>query len=257
MRCRFCACRGRTASSSPPSASARSPRPWRTPGTRTALSTGSSTGGRFASPTLRAAGRRRPVRRRDPPGPSPRRCSACRVRARAVLRVRSGSTGSWRGLVRALDGFRPPLSPEPFEIARHLDHGAAGVAPRGDRDPQPADERLRQRARRATRSAFPVREVCPSGLERGRPLRARVLAPQGAVRGDVLARSDYVDLGALAALPDEEVHAILRGFAGGSASGRSTGSSHATSRGPRAWPAGDLALRKALPRASIGCPLTR
>ena len=61
-----------------------------------------------------------------------------------------------------------------------------------------------------------------------------------------LARSD-VDLGALDALPDEEIHALLRALPGIGEWTVDWFLARHLAR-PRAWPAGDLALRKAASR---------
>ena len=82
-------------------------------------------------------------------------------------------------LVPRLAGFRPPLAPDPFESARHLDHRAAGLALLGVRDPQPADRAVR-RAGRARVRVPDARAARRRG--RGRARRARLLAPEGGVR---------------------------------------------------------------------------
>ena len=124
---------------------------------------------------------------------------------------------------------------------RHLDHGAAGFA----------------HAAFAIRSRFVERfgtcvgaRLCVSderegrGGNRGRALRTRLLEGKGRAYTVGLARSD-VDLAALAALPDDEVRARLIAVRGIGAWTAEWFLARHLAR-PRAWPAGDLALRKAV-----------
>ena len=114
----------------------------------------------------------------------------------------------------------------PVRDARDLDHRAAGLALRRVRDPQPADRALR---RAAPSTPTPSRPRRARRRDRGRARRDRLLAAQGRVRARARPRRARLD--ALAALPDEEVQARARRRSAASASGRSTGSSRATSRG--------------------------
>jgi HhH-GPD superfamily base excision DNA repair protein len=145
-----------------------------------------------------------------------------------------------RRLVARLEGFRPPLAPDPFEslvgsITAQQVSLFAAFAIRNR-----LVERFGKRAEHAY--AFPTRkriaratedEVVAVGFSRR---KAEYLIG--------LARSD-LDLNGLAALPDEEVKAQLtavRGF------GEWTADwflARHLAR-PRAWPAGDLGLRKAV-----------
>ena len=138
--------------------------------------------------------RRRAARRRDAAGRGgPARLP---VRARALYAFAAGD-GILRGLVEALDGFRPPLSPEPFETLVTLDQRPAGLAARGDRDPQPARRPLRRAARRARRRV-PARETI-AGLEED-DLFALGYSHRKAQYIVALARSE-LDLGALDPCP--------------------------------------------------------
>jgi DNA-3-methyladenine glycosylase II len=144
------------------------------------------------------------------------------------------------GLVPRLAGFRPPLAPDPFEalvtsITAQQVSLFAAFAIRNR-----LIERFGVRGEHAY--AFPARER----LARA---RAGELVAVGFSRRKeeyvlALARSD-LDLGTLAALPDDEVKAQIvaqRGLGEWTADwflGRHLGR-------PRAWPAGDLGLRKAV-----------
>ena len=78
---------------------------------------------------------------------------------------------------------------------------------------------------------------------RGRARRGRLLAPQGRVRGRARARAT-LDLDALASLPDDEVRARITALRGlGPWTAEWFLARHLAR--PHAWPAGDLALRKA------------
>ena len=92
--------------------------------------------------------------------------------------------------------------------------------------------------------AFPTRDVV-AGLEED-DLFALGFSRRKAQYVVTLARSD-VDLVALAALPDEEIHAILRALPGIGEWTVDWFLARHLAR-PRAWPAGDLALRKAASR---------
>jgi DNA-3-methyladenine glycosylase II len=139
-----------------------------------------------------------------------------------------------------LRGFRPALNPNPFEAlvtaisAQQISlHAAAAIRAR-------FVERFGVRHERAW--AFPERE-------RVARLRPEQLTAVGFSRAKArsllaLARSD-LDLDALAALPDDEVVAALTALPG---LGRWTADwflARHLAR-PRAWPAGDLGVRKAV-----------
>ena len=163
------------------------------------------------------------------------------VRARAVLRVRGRRPGA-RDARERLRGFRPPLAPDPFEalvtsICAQQVSLQSAFAIRA-RFVEAYGERAVQRGRSRRASA--------SRPRRGRPVRARLLAPQGGVR----ARPRALRRSTSTRLPRCRTTRCARRSspAAGSARGRPSGSSHGTSRGRRAWPAGDLALRKAVAR---------
>lgn len=143
-------------------------------------------------------------------------------------------------LVAALQGFRPPLAPDPFEslvgsITAQQVSLFAAFAIRNR-----LVERFGERAEHAW--AFPTRERIAQATE------AEVVAVGFSRRKAEylvgLAQSD-LDLDGLAALPDEEVKerlTALRGF------GEWTADwflARHLAR-PRAWPAGDLGVRKAV-----------
>jgi 3-methyladenine DNA glycosylase/8-oxoguanine DNA glycosylase len=143
-------------------------------------------------------------------------------------------------IVPRLAGFRPSLSPDPFEflvgaIASQQVSLVSALAVRNR-----LVERFGDRAVHAW--AFPSRERLAGARE-------EELAALGFTRRKAeyvlgLARADF-DLDALAALPDDEVRArlvALRGIGEWTAEwflARHLGR-------PHAWPAGDLALRKAV-----------
>jgi DNA-3-methyladenine glycosylase II len=145
-----------------------------------------------------------------------------------------------RRLVKAIAGFRPPLSPDPFEMlvgsitAQQVSLFAA-FAIRNR-----FVERFGERAEHAY--SFPTRD---------RVARAREeqLVRLGFSRRKAeyvvgLARAD-LDLHALAALPDEEVKARIVGQRGlGEWTAEWFLARHLAR--PRAWPWGDLGLRKAV-----------
>ena len=177
---------------------------------------------------------------------------AIRPAAEAVLGVRfelepfyafAAGDGILEGLVRALDGFRPPLSPEPFEtlvtsITAHQVSLRAAIAIRN----RLIDRYGGVRGEHAV--AFPTRDVV-AGLEED-DLLALGFSHRKAQYAVTLARSE-VDLDALAGLPDEEVHARLRALPGIGEWTVDWFLARHLAR-PRAWPAGDLALRKAASR---------
>ena len=129
----------------------------------------------------------------------------------------------------------------PLRGARDDDHGAAGLAAVGVRDPQPL--------RRALRRAGGARDRVPGAGarrrgERGRALRARVLAPQGRVRARARALRTRPGRRSPGSRTTEIAARLvaIRGLGEWSADwylARHLGR-------PHAWPAGDLALRKAV-----------
>lgn len=147
------------------------------------------------------------------------------------------------GLVEALDGFRPPLSPEPFEtlvtsISAQQVSLRAAIAIRNrlvDRYGGPRGEHS---------VGFPARDTI-AGLEED-DLFALGFSHRKAQYILALARSE-LDLGALGSLPDEEIHALLRALPGIGEWTVDWFLARHLAR-PRAWPAGDLALRKAVSR---------
>jgi DNA-3-methyladenine glycosylase II len=148
-------------------------------------------------------------------------------------------------LVVRFAGFRPPLAPDPFEalvtsITAQQVSLFSAVAIRNR-----LVERFGERLDRVW--AFPTRERLAAASEE--ELFAVGFSRRKAEYVVGLARSD-LDLGGLALLPDEEVKeriVALRGLGEWTADwflARHLGR-------PRAWPAGDLALRKAV-RALYG-----
>jgi DNA-3-methyladenine glycosylase II len=142
-------------------------------------------------------------------------------------------------IVERLRGFRPPLQPDPFEalvtsITAQQVSLFAAVAIRNR-----LVERLGERVGRAW--AFPTRErIALAGeqalVEAGFTRRKAEYAV-GLARGDV-------DLEALAALADDEIRARLTSVRGlGPWTAEWFLARHLAR--PHAWPAGDLALRKA------------
>jgi DNA-3-methyladenine glycosylase II len=143
-------------------------------------------------------------------------------------------------LTRELRGFRPPLNPQPFEalvvaITTQQISLRAAAAIRG---------RFVERygARHNVAREFPTRER----VARLRPRELLVVGFSGKKAEYLieLARSD-LDLDALAALPDDEVVATLTAIPG---LGRWTADWYLARHlaRPRAWPAGDLGVRKAV-----------
>jgi DNA-3-methyladenine glycosylase II len=145
-----------------------------------------------------------------------------------------------RRLVTRLAGFRPPLAPDPFEalvgsISAQQVSLVAAFAIRNR-----LIERFGERAEHAY--AFPTRERLAGAREQ--EIVAVGFSRRKAEYVVALARSE-LELHALAGLPDHEVKATLtaqRGF------GEWTADwflARHLAR-PRAWPAGDLGLRKAV-----------
>jgi DNA-3-methyladenine glycosylase II len=139
-----------------------------------------------------------------------------------------------------LAGFRPPLAPDPFEalvgaITAQQVSMFAAVAIRNR-----MITRFGEQGGRAY--AFPRREVV-AAAEPGE-LVALGFSRRKADYAVGLARSD-LDLDGLAALPDEEVKARLTALPGIGEWTSDWFLARHLAR-PRAWPAGDLALRKAV-----------
>jgi DNA-3-methyladenine glycosylase II len=147
------------------------------------------------------------------------------------------------GLVELLDGFRPPLAPEPFEtlvtsISAQQVSLRAAFAIRN---------RLIERhggARGEHAVAFPSRETVAGQSEE--ELFALGYSRRKAAYIVGLARSE-LDLRALAELPDEEVHARLEALPGIGEWTADWFLARHLGR-PRPWPVGDLGLRKAVSR---------
>ena len=145
-------------------------------------------------------------------------------------------------LVEELRGLRPPIAVEPFEslvtsiTAQQVSlHAAFAIRNR-------LIERFGVRAQHAY--AFPTRER----LSAAEPAELFALGFSGRKAEYVvgLARSD-LDLGALAALSDDEVKAALTALPGIGEWTADWFLARHLAR-PEAWPAGDLAVRKAVSR---------
>ena len=163
-----------------------------------------------------------------------------RVRPRRVRLVRAGQSGARARRPRAR-GLPPAAVARPVRDPRHVDHRAAGVAAGGVRDPQPPDRAVwgagavsHTPSPRASGSRWPSRRSCASSASHsGRPSTSSPLA-----------RSDLC-LDALGDLPDEEVSERLTALPGIGEWTADWFLARHLAR-PRAWPAGDLALRKAV-----------
>jgi DNA-3-methyladenine glycosylase II len=143
-------------------------------------------------------------------------------------------------VVAGLAGFRPPLAPDPFEalvgsITAQQVSMFAAFAIRNRLIGRFGDKALRA-------YAFPNRDDV-AGAEPGE-LVALGFSRRKADYVVALARSD-LDLGGLAALPDDEVKARLTALPGIGEWTADWFLARHLAR-PRAWPAGDLALRKAV-----------
>jgi DNA-3-methyladenine glycosylase II len=145
-------------------------------------------------------------------------------------------------IVAALPGLRPPLAPDPFEslitsvTAQQVSlHAAFAIR-----------NRLIVAFGRPTGNAyaFPTRERIAAAAPE--ELTALGFSRRKAECVIALARSD-VDLDGLAALPDDEVKARLVGLSGIGEWTADWFLARHLAR-PRAWPAGDLGLRKAVER---------
>jgi DNA-3-methyladenine glycosylase II len=144
-------------------------------------------------------------------------------------------------LARRLAGLRPPLAPDPFEslvtsiTAQQVSlFSAFAIRNR-------MIERFGERPERAHAYAFPTRERLARASED--ELVAVGFSRRKAEYVVGLARSD-LDLDALAGLDDEEIRARLTSIRGLGAWTAEWFLARHLAR-PRAWPAGDLALRKA------------
>ena len=143
-------------------------------------------------------------------------------------------------LVEALRGLRPPLAPDPFEslvtsITAQQVSLFAAFAIRSR-----LIERFGERGEHAY--GFPTRERLAGAAEDELVVLGFSRRKAEYVLG--LSRAD-VDLAALAPLPDEEVKAQLRSLRGlGEWTAEWFLARHLAR--PRAWPAGDLGLRKAV-----------
>ena len=146
-------------------------------------------------------------------------------------------------LAARLRGLRPPLAPDPFEsmvtsITAQQVSLRSAFAVRG---------RLIERYgghRGAYAIAFPTREALAGAAEDDLMRLGLSRRKAGYVIG--LARSD-LDLEALASLPDDEVKARLTALPGIGEWTADWFLARYLAR-PRAWPAGDLGLRKAVSR---------
>lgn len=145
-----------------------------------------------------------------------------------------------RRLAARLAGFRPPLAPDPFEAlvgaitAQQVSLFAAFAIRKR------LVERFGMRAERAY--AFPTREQLSRAREA--EIVAVGFSRRKAEYVTALARSD-LDLDALAALPDEEVKERIVAQRGLGEWTADWFLARHLAR-PRAWPAGDLGLRKAV-----------
>jgi DNA-3-methyladenine glycosylase II len=142
-------------------------------------------------------------------------------------------------LVAGLAGLRPPLAPDPFEslvtsISAQQVSLFAAFAVRNR-----FVERFGERGVEAF--AFPTRERVASASPD--ELRALGFSTRKAEYVVGIARSD-LDLGALAGLPDDEIRARLTALPGIGEWTVDWFLARHLAR-PRAWPAGDLGLRKA------------
>ena len=145
-----------------------------------------------------------------------------------------------RRLATELEGFRPPLAPDPFEslvgsITAQQVSLFAAFAIRNR-----FVERYGERAERAW--AFPTREAVARAREED--VVAVGFSRRKAEYVLALARAD-IDLDALAALPDGEVKAQLTAIRGLGEWTADWFLARHLAR-PRAWPHGDLGLRRAV-----------
>jgi DNA-3-methyladenine glycosylase II len=145
-----------------------------------------------------------------------------------------------RRLTKALAGFRPPLAPDPFETlvtsitAQQVSlHSAFAIR-----------SRLIQRFGRRVGEAYAFPTA--KRLRRASPAELLALGFSGRKAEYVLGLAqEPIDLDALAGLPDEEVKARLVSVRGLGEWTADWFLARHLAR-PRAWPAGDLGLRKAV-----------
>ena len=145
-----------------------------------------------------------------------------------------------RRLTKALAGFRPPLAPDPFETlvtsitAQQVSlHSAFAIRSR-------LIKRFGHRVGEAY--AFPI----PKRLRRASAAELLALGFSGRKADYVLGLAqEPIDLDSLAGLPDEEVKARIVSVRGLGEWTADWFLARHLAR-PRAWPAGDLALRKAV-----------
>jgi len=144
------------------------------------------------------------------------------------------------GLVTRLAGFRPPLTPDPFEMLV----GSIAAQQVSLFSARAIGNRMIERfgERRGAAWAFPTRERLAAA--RQEELLAVGLSRAKADYVVGLARAD-LDLARLAALPDDEVKARLTALRGIGEWTADWFLARHLAR-PHAWPWGDLALRKAV-----------
>jgi DNA-3-methyladenine glycosylase II len=150
-------------------------------------------------------------------------------------------------IVDRLRGLRPPLAPTPFEslvtsITAQQVSLRAAFAIRNRLTRRYGEEPLQQSVARSGVVAFPTREAVSAAEESDLVRLGFSRRKASYVVG--LARSD-LDLDALAALPDDEVRARLTALPGIGEWTADWFLARHLAR-PRAWPAGDLGLRKAV-----------
>ena len=237
---RRCCCPflSRTTSSSRPSGSACSG-----PTSRTSGSTARS--------TARSAGARCGSRRRPAASTSSRSTTQTRpvVEKLLGLEFELDAFTTWAAsqpvlaeIVAASRGVPPAALARPVREPRHLDHRAAGLAARGLRDPQP----LRRAARHLRRARLCVPDArAGRGGDRGRA-RSSSASREGRPSTSSGSRAADLDLDGLALLCPTTRSAprlvAVRGI--GPWTAEWFLARHLAR--PRAWPAGDLALRKAV-----------
>jgi DNA-3-methyladenine glycosylase II len=151
-------------------------------------------------------------------------------------------------IAKQLRGLRPPLAPTPFEslvtsITAQQVSLRAAFAIRNRLIQRFGEQPLQQSVAKSSRAvAFPTREVIAAAHED--ELFALGFSRRKAAYLIGLARSE-LDLEALAALPDEEVKARLTTLPGIGEWTADWFLARHLAR-PKAWPAGDLGLRKAV-----------
>jgi DNA-3-methyladenine glycosylase II len=150
-------------------------------------------------------------------------------------------------VVESLRGLRPPLAPTPFEslvtsITAQQVSLRAAFAIRNRLIRRFGDEPLQQSVPKSRAVAFPTRAKLAGAREE--ELTALGFSRRKAAYVVGLARSD-LDLDALAAQPDDQVKANLTAVPGIGEWTADWFLARHLAR-PRAWPAGDLGLRKAV-----------